>query len=187
LFSAHDFILRHIEPTIFRAFHLFYYLAGAKTYCMRFQKLFYIPVLLIAAFAFNSCSEKVDVNLKRKEDIAMDGNQLVPAVPGAWNGKLDVEYNKDQRILYYRLNWNSLSGAPTGIGLYGTARKGYNAAPIQSITSGFPLSTASGYVGSVFIDGTILKEEALYNGEYYIVLKTTLNKNGEIRGQVELP
>ncbi len=154
---------------------------------MKSFQLFYIPALVIIAFTFNSCSEKVDVNLLRKESIPMDGNQLVPAVPGAWNGKLDVEYNKDQRILYYRLNWNSLSGPPTGISLYGTARKGSNAAPIQNITSGFPGSTASGYVGTVFFDGNILKEDALYRGEYYIVLKTALNKNGEIRGQVELP
>ncbi len=163
---------------------------------MRLSRLLIIPALFAAALALNSCNAKVEVNVVRKIGIPMDGNQIIPAKPGAWAGTLDVEYNKDTHLLIYKLVWNNLSGKPTSIGFWGTAGKGYNVtptaaapvpAPIQNITSGFPGAASANYYGSVFIDGVAIKEDALYLGEYYIVIKTAANPNGEIRGQVELP
>lgn len=156
---------------------------------MRLSKLFIIPAFFAAALALNSCNAKVEVNVIRKTGIPMDGNQLVPAKPSAASGTLDVEYNKDSHLLSYKLVWTGLSGNPTGISLWGTAGKGYNApAAIQNITSGFPGAVSATYFGTVFVDGAAIKEDALYLGEYYIIIKTAANNTtGEIRGQVELP
>ena len=163
---------------------------------MRLSKSLIIPAFFAAALALNSCNAKVEVNVVRKTGILMDGNQVIPAKPGAWTGTLDVEYNKDTHLLSYALVWNNLSGKPTSIGFWGTAAKGYNVppsaaapvpAPIQNITAGYPGSASATYFGTVFIDGAAIKEDALYLGEYYIVIKTAANPSGEIRGQVELP
>jgi hypothetical protein len=161
---------------------------------MRLSKLLIIPAFFAAGLALNSCNAKVEVNVVRKTGIPMDGSQLIPAKPSAASGTLDVEYNKDTHLLSYKLVWTGLSGNATGIGLWGTAGRGYNVnptaaapvpAPIQNLTSGFPPAPAATYFGTVFIDGAALKEDALYLGEYYITIKTAAG--AELRGQVEFP
>jgi CHRD domain len=172
-----------MDCTIFIEFQLFYYLAEAKNYCMRLLKLFYFTAFIAVAFTFNSCSDKVEVNVVRKTGIVMDGTQEVPAKPGAGNGTMDVEYNKDTRVLYYKVTWNSLSGAPILMHIHGIAAKGFSAPVIQTF-SGFPGVVSGTYSGSVFFDGVVFKEENLYAGEYYINIHTALNPGGEIRGQI---
>lgn len=151
---------------------------------MRFLKLFSLLALVACSFSINSCSDKTDVNVIRKLGIVMDGTQEVPAKPGAWNGTMDIEYNKDTRLLFYKITWNSLSGAPIAAHIHGLGAKGF-AAPVIQTFSGFTAATAGTFSGSVFIDGVVFKEESLYAGEYYINMHTALNPGGEIRGQVQ--
>jgi hypothetical protein len=152
---------------------------------MRLMKLFFfLPVLLAGALALNSCSDKVDVNTVRKSGIVMDGTQEVPAKPGAWSGTLDVEYNKDTRILYYKFTWTGLSGNATAMHIHGPGKRGFSAPIIQTF-SAFTAAPAGTFSGSVFFDGVVMKENDLFAGEYYINVHTALNPGGEIRGQIE--
>ncbi|MBC7903499.1 MAG: CHRD domain-containing protein [Gemmatimonadaceae bacterium] len=151
---------------------------------MRILRFFLLPALAVCVLALNGCSDKTDVNVIRKTGIVMDGNQENPAKPGAWNGLLDVEYNKDTRTLYYKITWNSLSGAPTAAHIHGAAKRGVNAGVIQTF-SGFPAAAAGTFSGSVFFDGVALKETDLFAGELYVNVHTALNPGGEIRGQIE--
>jgi CHRD domain len=151
---------------------------------MRLPKLFFFPAMLAASLALHSCSDKVDVNVIRKTGIVMNGSIEVPATTGSGNGTMDVEYNKDTRVLYYKITWNSLSGAPIAMHIHGTATKGF-AAPVIQTFSGFTAAVAGTFSGSVFFDGVVLKETDLYAGEYYINIHTALNPGGEIRGQIE--
>ena len=158
-----------------------------NTNCMRLTKVFLLSALLAGGVAMNSCSNKVDVTVVSKPGLAMDGNQLVPAKTVSASGVLDVEYNKDLRTLYYKVSFTNLSGAPTSIGVYGTAKKGFSAGntALQNFTTALPAGTTGTYVNSLFIDGIALTESALFSGEYYVMIKTAANTTGEIRGQVE--
>lgn len=154
---------------------------------MRLTKVFLLSALLAMGVAMNSCSDKVDVNVVNKPGLAMDGNQLVPSKTVTANGVLDVSYNKDLRTLFYKISFTNLSGTPTSIGVYGTAKKGFSAGntALQNFTSGLPGLATATYTNSLFIDGVVLTESALFSGEYYIMIKTAANTTGEIRGQIE--
>jgi len=150
--------------------------------------------ILLAASLLNSCSDKVDDDILVSGGLPMDGLQEVPPKLVAGNGTIDVTYNRSLKTLYYTVKWNSLTGAPTtGFGIYGSAAKGFRApaAPLQAF-SGFAVSQAGTYSGTVFIDGTVFKEQDLLLGLYYINIPTVANpisasnpaQSGEIRGQI---
>ena len=154
---------------------------------------------LLAASVMVSCSDKVNDDIMVSTGLPMDGLQEVPPKMVAGNGTIDVTYNRSLKTLYYTVKWNSLTGAPTtGFGIYGNGAKGFRApAMLQAFTS-FPASQAGTYSGTVFIDGTVFKEEDLLMGLYYINIPTAANPvsyptpptpinpllSGEIRGQI---
>lgn len=151
---------------------------------MKFSKQFIFSSLFISIFFVNACSDKTDVNVIRKVGIQLSGAQEVPQKPGSGNGTMDIEYNKDNRTLYYKVTWNSLTGNLSGFHIHGPAKRGFNASVIQSFV-GFTTTTQGTYSGSVFIDGVLFKETELLNGEYYVNMHTPTNTGGEIRGQIE--
>jgi len=157
---------------------------------------------LLAASVMVSCSDKVNDDIMVSTGLPMDGLQEVPPKMVAGNGTIDVTYNRSLKTLYYTVKWNSLTGAPTsgalGFGIYGPAAKGFRA-PVSAPTplalqsfSGFPAVQAGTYSGTVFIDGTVFREEDLLMGLYHINIPTTANPissanpllSGEIRGQI---
>jgi|SRR6476646_58027 hypothetical protein len=149
--------------------------------------------ILLATSLLYSCSDKVDDNVLVSSSVPMDGLQEVPQKMVAGNGTIDLTYNTNLKTLYYTVKWNSLTGAPTtGFGIYGSAAKGYRSPVLLQAFSGFAASQAGTYTGTVFIDGTVLKEEDLLNGLYYINIPTAANpisavnpaQPGEIRGQI---
>ena len=156
-------------------------------------------VILLAASLLNSCSDKVDDDIMVSSALPMDGLQEVPPKLVAGNGTIDVTYNRNLKTLYYTVKWNSLTGAPvasatgtTGFGIYGPAGKGARAPQFLQAFSGFAAAQAGTYSGTVFIDGTLFKEEDLLRGNYYINIPTAANpislsnalQSGEIRGQI---
>jgi CHRD domain len=183
------FMGRRQEPkracTIFRPFQLFHYLAHKFLTVMRITRLTIITILVASAFVFNSCDDRVKVDVIRKTGLALSGTQEVPQKPGPGAGTMDVEYNKSEKRLYYKVTWSSLSGAITGYHLHGRAKRGFNAPVIQSF-SGFPAAASGTFSGSFFLDGVVYTESDLMAGEYYINIHTALNPGGEIRGQIEL-
>ncbi|HKP31458.1 MAG TPA: CHRD domain-containing protein [Chitinophagaceae bacterium] len=144
--------------------------------------------LLLGVVLLASCSDKIDDDVLTSTALPMAGTQAVPAKPVAGTGTIDAFYNRTTKTLYYTVKWNSLTGAPaTGFGIYGPAAPGFNNANKQAFsTTG--LTAAGTYTGTVFIDGTVLKEEELLMGEYYVMIPTATyaaTAGGEIRGQIK--
>jgi len=157
------------------------------------RKLF---VILLTAALLNSCSDKVDDDVLVSTGLPIDGLQEVPPKLVAGNGTIDATYNRNLKTLYYTVKWNSLTGAPTtGFGIFGPAGKGFRANGASGMLqafANFPAAQAGTYSGTVFIDGTVFKEEDLLLGNYYINIPTAANPynaanpalSGEIRGQI---
>ena len=152
--------------------------------------------ILLAATIVGSCSDKIDDDILVSTGLPIDGLQEVPPKMVAGNGTIDVTYNRSLKTLYYTVKWNSLTGAPTtGFGIYGPAGKGARANSASGFLqafSGYPAAQAGTFSGTVFIDGTVFKEEDLLRGNYYVNIPTAANPynaanpalSGEIRGQI---
>ena len=149
--------------------------------------------ILLAATIVGSCSDKVDDDILVSNNLPVDGLQEVPPKMVAGNGTIDVTYNRSLKTLYYTVKWNSLTGAPTtGFGIYGPAGKGFRANGMLQAFANFPAAQAGTYSGTVFVDGTVFKEQDLLLGNYYINIPTAANPynpanpalSGEIRGQI---
>ena len=130
-----------------------------------------------------------------------------------------LPYDKELHNLTYKVELTkfagktSTNGAPTAIHLHAFADSGFNAVPTtqfantiaQSITSGWVLTDSAeitpsttpktytyNYVfnGTLFVDGTVIKEEELLAGRYYIDVHTAVpnfpatGARGTIRGQL---
>lgn len=153
-------------------------------------------------FAISSCES--DAEMKKTTDyqkngIVITGANEYPATASTALGKLDVYYTKETRILTYTLNWSGLSGAVTAIHINGLAPLGYGSPlVVQTLTNGSivkcPTSgnTSCGtYTGTLMVDGVVVKEADLLNGQYYLHIHTAaypasspLDGRGEIRAQI---
>ena len=118
--------------------------------------------ILLAATILTSCSDKVDDDILVSNGLPIEGTQEVPPKQLAGNGTIDATYNRNIKTLYYTVKWHSLTGAPTtGFGIYGSAGKGSRAPGILQAFDKWPAAAAGTYSSTVFIDGTVLKEEDL--------------------------
>ncbi len=138
----------------------------------------------LLAFVLVSCKQDLGITILTATALPLDGNQLVPARPGAGNGTMDLAYNKTTRVLTYTVKWNSLSGVPTRIGIHGPAGAGFNSAAIQNLTSGFTAAATGTFTGTFLVDGLVVKEADLLRGGFYLVVGTAAAATGEIRGQI---
>jgi hypothetical protein len=163
---------------------------------MKLLKLTAYLSFLFAILLTTSCEKEAElqkVNLYTKSDIIMNPSQTRPVAtsPNA-SGLLSVSYDKRANFLNYTIQWFTLTGAPTGIGLYGPAPAGYialtpagaPAAPIWALPSVTGLTASGKISGSIQIDGVALKEQTLLNGLYYFSIRTAAWPGGEIRTQV---
>ncbi|HMF71533.1 MAG TPA: CHRD domain-containing protein [Flavitalea sp.] len=149
--------------------------------------------LLIVASLFisslSSCDKDDDkpdnTNIVKKTGLAVTGAQEVPAKTSPASGTLDVTYDKTTKMLSFTVNWQSLTGNPTGAHIHGTAAKGSNAGIKYDFYSIFPGTTSGTFSNTVVVDGTKLKEDSLLLGFYYVNIHTPTNPGGEIRGQIE--
>lgn len=147
-----------------------------------------LSLLTLGLFLFIlvSCKRETSTLPLSKKFIPMDSYQLVPAKALAAGGNMDMTYNQATRTLTYTVRWNTLSGVPVRIGIYGPASRGFvTASAIQVITSGFTLATQGAYSNTLFVDNVTVKETDLLKGEFYVMVHTAANVTGEIRGQIE--
>lgn len=143
---------------------------------------------LLALFAFFtlalvSCSKDDDNMPKVTYNLSAtaNGGQEVPAVTTNASGTLTGSYNINTKMLTYTINWNGLSGAPTGMHFHGPASAGANAGVALAI-AGFPASASGSYSGSATL--TDAQQADLLAGKWYWNVHTAANAGGEIRGQV---
>jgi hypothetical protein len=147
-------------------------------------------LLLVASLLFCfvvSCDkdDDEDDDTVARNGLALSGSQEVPVrtVPGS--GTADVSYNKSTKLLTFTLNWQALTGIPTGSHIHGVAARGANAGVKYDFFTQLPSAISGTYSGSVVIDGTQIKEDSLLMGFYYFNIHTAANPGGEIRGQIE--
>jgi hypothetical protein len=146
--------------------------------------------LLASVLTLSSCEKDAEAKktyLYAKTGIPMTGAQNVPASTSSAVGSLDVTYIKGTRQLSYKFSWTGLTGAPTGVGIYGLAPLGYAVSPTTPIqTIALTGLTATGsYSGTLLVDGVVIKEQDLLNGLYYVLIRTAANPGGEIRAQIK--
>ena len=124
-------------------------------------------------------------NIVFKTGQPLSGAQEVPARSTPATGTFDVSYDKDNKLLSYRVNWADLSTAPTGAHIHGTAPRGVNAGIKHDFFSSVPKTATGTYSGTVTVDNVSIKEDSLLNGFYYFNIHTNSFPGGEIRGQIE--
>jgi hypothetical protein len=148
-------------------------------------------LLFVLITGISSCEKNAEKKKNTdflKNDIPMTGAKVVPTSASPALGSLSVSYTKETRILNYSFTWSGLSGNPTGIGVHGLAPEGYaaSATPVQTISTSGKLATGN-YSGNLLADGSVIKEQDILNGYYYIQIKTAAFPNGEIRAQIKFP
>lgn len=163
---------------------------------MKLIKLTALSSLFLGlTFGITSCeknAEKKKTTDYEKKGIPMTAAQENnPLNTSTALGSLDVSYTKETRILTYNFNWSGLTGSVSVFHIHGTAPTGFNAAVLQTFDATkivkcatFTTTTCGSYSGTLLVDGVIIKEEDLLNGNYYVNIHTATYSGGEIRGQI---
>jgi len=143
-------------------------------------------ILLCSLSACNKDDDdETNPNVISKSGLAVSGSQEVPVKTTPATGTLDVTYDKGTKMLSFTVNYQGLSGTPTGAHIHGTAAKGANAGIKYDFFSIFPKTVAGTFTNTIMVDGTQIKEDSLLAGFYYVNIHTPTNPGGEIRGQLE--
>ena len=167
---------------------------------MKLIKLTALPFIVLGSLVVLSSCES-DAEMKKTTDfqksgIVMSGAKETPAVPSTALGKLDVFYTRETRTLSYTVTWSGLTDSVAAMHIHGLAPEGYAAGVVQNIvaasnsifpqkTSGkFTYSKSGSLSGTLLVDGTVIKENDLINGQYYLNIHTSTYPGGEIRGQI---
>ncbi len=167
---------------------------------MKLIKLTALPLFVLGSMIMLSSCES-DAELKKTTDfqksgIVMNGTKETPAVPSAAIGKLDVFYTRETRTLSYTVTWSGLTDSVAAMHIHGLAPEGFAAGVVQNIVAAsntiFPQKTSGKFTyaksgtlsGTLLVDGTIIKENDLLNGQYYVNIHTSVYPGGEIRGQI---
>lgn len=149
-------------------------------------------ILVAGTVSCEKNAEKKKQTDYQKNDLVLSGAQEIPANTSTALGSMNVFYTKETRILTYSVTWSGLSGPVTAMHIHGLAPKGFNAPVVQNIittsgglfTPGAAFGATSKVSGTLLVDGTIVKEQDLLNGFYYVNIHTAANPAGEIRGQI---
>lgn len=143
-------------------------------------------VVTICSITLFACKKHHDDPcVKTKNGLPMTGAQEVPARETGAHGKVNVSYNKCDKMLTFTVKWTDLTGEPVGAHIHGTAPKGVNAPVQYGFTSLIPKTTSGTFTNSVMVDGIAIKEDSLLAGFYYLNIHTPKFPGGEIRGQIE--
>ena len=116
--------------------------------------------------------------------LQLSSSQEVPANDSKGTGTADVTYNKETKMLSYKIDYTGLTGNATMAHIHGTAPKGTNAGVAHDLTSVLKKSASGSFVDSVKV-GDKIKEDSLLSGFYYFNIHTKKNPGGEIRAQIE--
>lgn len=159
---------------------------------MQLIKLTVLCSLLFAfAISFTSCEKEADKKLSleySKSGIAMTGAQETPPNPSTALGTLEVFYSKAIKVLTYKVTWQGLADTIVGMHIHGLAPIGFATSIVQNILTtkneaAFPFRGGT-YSGTLLVDGSVIKEENLLNGLYYLNIHSKTYPGGEIRGQI---
>ncbi len=112
----------------------------------------------------------------------LTGNQVVPAVQTRGRGRALVTFDSTTNKITVSVSFGQLSGAPSAITINGPAARGSNAPAI------FNLSLSGQVIPGILPPQsfTVTPQQLadLRAGNWYFLVKTAANPNGEIRGQI---
>jgi hypothetical protein len=115
-------------------------------------------------------------------DLALTGQQEVPANASTATGTLVGTYNDATNTLSFTLMFNALTAPATAAHFHGPATPGNNA-PVQIPLTGFPAATSGTYTNSFVL--TDQQESDLLCGLWYVNIHNSVFPGGEIRSQVK--
>ena len=110
----------------------------------------------------------------------LDGSNEVPSVTTDGTGEATIEFNPSNNELSWTIEFSDLSGPATAAHFHGPAAEGTNAG--VQVNIGDISGLDSPMEGSTML--TAEQASSLMDGMLYINIHTTMNPNGEIRGQV---
>lgn len=113
----------------------------------------------------------------------LTGAQEVPSNTRAGQGVAQVRFDKDSRVLTYRVTYTGLSGPVSGAHIHGPAAPGANAPVVVPFTLVTP-ATEGTLAGQAALDPTQAGD--LLAGLYYVNIHTAAHPGGEIRAQLRL-
>jgi hypothetical protein len=112
-----------------------------------------------------------------------DASQEVPPVIATATGRIYGNYYKPSKVLSFTIQWDTLSGNPTAMYFNGPAFAGATGHEIYGMTV-FRTVPSGSYSG--YLPLSAEEETDLMAGKWYFNIKTVLNPNGEIRGQISV-
>lgn len=125
----------------------------------------------------------------------LSAGQTIPPSNATSTGTIDATYDRGTKVLSYKVTWANLMDTATTLHVHGLADAGAIAiAPFPNgIVQTFTRTTTpalstnktgASFSATLYMDGTILKEEDLLAGKFYIDLHTKAKPAGELRGQL---
>jgi CHRD domain len=108
----------------------------------------------------------------------LSGSNEVPPKPGAGSGTFETWYDKDTRVLKWKLTYAGLTGPATAGHIHGPALPGAN----SGVVVPFPNPITSPMEGQATL--TAAQATDLMAGRWYANIHTAANPGGEIRGQI---
>lgn len=110
----------------------------------------------------------------------LTGAQEVPPNTRPATGTAEVRFDKDSRVLTYKVTYTGLSGPVTGAHIHGPASPGANAPVVVPFTPG----TEGQFSGQATLSAAQAGD--LLAGLYYVNVHTAAHPGGEIRAQLRL-
>jgi hypothetical protein len=152
-------------------------------------KLYFLAITSLFFFSLSACDKDDDDdkndNVVARTGLQLTGSQEVPVKTSTATGSADISYDKSTKMFSFTINWQTLTGTPTGAHIHGPAARGTNAGIKYDFFSVMPKTVSGTFTNSVMVDGVSLKEDSLLAGFYYFNIHTPTNPGGEIRGQIE--
>ena len=149
--------------------------------------------LMIIVASCEKESDEIAASIITKS-LPMSAAQEVPTNPSTATGTIDLTYNRDTKVMSYKVTWSGLTDTLIAMHIHNTADPGFNAAVLQNIITSSngiaapgPKFILSGTISAtLYIDGQVFKEENLLANKYYMNIHTKKYPGGEIRGQLNL-
>jgi CHRD domain len=132
-----------------------------------------------------SCKHEIQPKSNFELSGPANGGQMVPKVTTTASGSIKGNYYKPFKVLSFTISWDSLSGVPTGLYFNGPALAGATASEIHAFTGFSAVQNNGSYSGYITLSSQV-EETELMAGQWYFNIKTALNTNGEIRGQMRI-
>lgn len=150
-----------------------------------FNRYFYIPRFGLAGLAMaalgviTGCATDPQANLVAFTTQLRGANE-VPPTRTAGSGSVDAVYNKETRLLRWKVSYAGLTGPATAGHFHGPAPVGANA----TVALGWTAPIRSPLEGSATL--TPAQAADLLAGRWYANIHTAANPAGEVRGQMTI-